>query len=443
MKPFARMVEKFARCRDGGMTILSLFIVMAMLITGGIAVDYANLHAEKQQLQITAESVAHAALLTSEKKTQAEAIQAGLAMAERNMPASVYGKVVDAKDIVFGYWDRPTSTFVPNAPPPPNVGLAVQVTTHRSAAGGNAIAALFYKSLGINSWDARAQATYERYKSACLHDGMLANGYVNIQSNNTFINKFCLHSNDHVVMNSNNYFEGGVYVSMPDLANLQLPMSGLTSNLGLGDALTYGSMDLRVLDTLAWRIQNLYDPKWDGQPDYIRSAVVKDINLITVKNAGETAFFKNRVNIAVCLSESSTIQIAANSLLQNLVFVTNCQIRFGANVRVEDVIIATSNTALDSMSAPSGLVLGKNDNCAPGGGAILLSMGSIRTAANLEMYNSQIIVMGSMNFAARANGMMGASIIAGGNIDSTSAINMGLCLDGFQGIEADYFHMVN
>lgn len=63
-------------------------------------------------------------------------------------------------------------------------------------------------------------------------------------------------------------------------------------------------------------------------------------------------------------------------------------------------------------------------------------------ASGLMVFGSQLIASGDIDFAANANGIMGASMIAGGRIDGTSNMDMGFCGSGMENnYEANYFRL--
>jgi hypothetical protein len=69
----------------------------------------------------------------------------------------------------------------------------------------------------------------------CLREGFVAENMVDIQSNNAYRNGFCIHSNDVVSLNSNNYFEAKApWCRCRIQSRLDMPASGYsTSNEGL------------------------------------------------------------------------------------------------------------------------------------------------------------------------------------------------------------------
>ena len=134
--------------------------------------------------------------------------------------------------------------------------------------------------------------------------------------------------------------------------------------------------------------------------------------------------------------------IDASETLREVVIISPCEIKFTAGSSIEDARIISKNTSSDSMNAPAGLRVGRNDTCDPDGGAQLITNGGMRFPADLQLYGAQLMAKGDISFAANASGVQGASLIAGGEISGTSNMNMGLCLDGMEdNIEIAYFRL--
>ena len=107
---------------------------------------------------------------------------------------------------------------------------------------------------------------------------------------------------------------------------------------------------------------------------------------------------------------------------------------------IQNARVASLSTSDDSISASNGLVVGDSSDCK--NGAQFMTMGGMRFPAGLEMYGSQLIAKGNIQFAANANGINGASLIAGGTINGTSNGEMGLCNGGMNNnVTVDYFRM--
>ena len=140
---------------------------------------------------------------------------------------------------------------------------------------------------------------------------------------------------------------------------------------------------------------------------------------------------------------NNTVRIPANTTLVNGVIHTNCLLSIGSGVTLEDVLIISTNPSVAAIDGASGIVLGRNDNCSAGGGVQIVTMGGVNFPAQLHVYGSQIVAMGDIDFEANANGIQGVSMVAGGQIDSTSNMDMGFCAGaGLENrFEAEYFRM--
>jgi len=459
----------FSQAESGTITAGGLILIVVFLAVGGLAVDVSNAFNQRTHLQVTADVTAHAALYDRNTTLGADADSAkasAIALAEENMAEQSYGSVVTEDDIEFGYWDASTQTFTVNQ----DSRSAVRVQTHRTEGGDNEIGTYLLKFAGFDSWDVQTVSMFETYDPPCLAEGFVAESMVDIQSNNSYFRGFCIHSNDVVSINSNNFFEEGTIVSMPDTANLELPNSGYNSNEGLAEALRYGAMYLRVINALKsvstswntgradmWNFLQLASR--DGQLDYItrnarRLAVVNgkpNASLATDDDAqigrdlldrsGALALRSNAVNYVNCSSTSTQLQITTT--LSNVVIITNCQISFGSGGALENGLIATLHTGDASISGSSSTRIGRMDNCAAGGGAQLVSLGGIRFASGVSIHGGQLIALKDIVFSANGDGLNGVSLISGDTVSGTSNMEMGLCGTGMEdNLSLDYFRMV-
>ena len=462
-------LQEFGRSEDGSMTAGGLIFMVIFLAVGGLAVDVSNAISQRTALQVNADAVAHAALYVRNKTLTAsadDAKAAALALGEGNMPTSRYGRVLTANDIEFGVWDATTRSFTPSA----TSRSAVRVLTHRDAAGGNEVATYLLKFAGYESWDVRTSSVFEIYVPDCLREGFVAENLVDIQSNNSYFNGFCIHSNDVVSINSNNYFEEGTIVSMPDTGNLDLPGSGLETNEGLADALRYGAMQIRLINALrevptapyATGTQAMWEyiqlATRNGQLSYL-TAPPRNITIVNgrprsatpgsdvveagrdlLDRDGVLALRSNAVNYLYCSSSSTQLQI--RQALTNVVMITNCQISFGTGGALENGLIATLHTGAASISGSSDTRIGRIDDCAAGGGAQLVSLGGMNFASGISIHGSQLIALKEIEFAANGEGLRGTSIISGDTVSGTSNMSMGLCGSGMDILSMDYFRMV-
>ena len=420
---------------DGAMTIFGIFVFVVMIFVSAVAVDVANLMAARNQLQVAADTAAHAALYFRDTNDADAAKAKAVELASAGMPVLVYGEVLSTDDVQFGTWDFDAQAFSADS----TSTSTVMVTTRRLAARSNSIASYLFQFAGKSDWDVITSAVFTTFKPTCFREGFVADDVVDIQSNNGYTNGFCIHSNEYVSMNSNNTFEPGTIVSMPNMSDIDLPQSGFETNDGLQAALRSGVYRLRIINKLNGIIAGLAAGSSAYLPDYITS------NNPIVISGGHTLdeddFIPGRIHTMHCTG-AGKVTISPTVPLSEIVFVSDCEVKLGAATILQDVIIATTHTGAKSINSPSSLQLGRDDNCADGGGAQLLSLGGMDFAAGLKLFGSQIIAKGDVEFAAEANGIEGASIISASTISGTSNMEMAFCGTGMENnFEAEYFRL--
>ena len=429
---------RFWRDEDGGVLVFGIVLLIAFFMIGGLAIDVSNAYMNRTHLQVAADSAAHAALYTRDTKTAAEAKTVALAVANRSMPTDRFGDVLRAEDIQFGHWDDASQTFTPD----PSSRDAVQVDTARLADRNNQVATFFLRFADVQFWNVRTRSVFDSYRPTCFREGFVGQDIVDVQSGNVYMAGFCVHSQTHVEVNSGNVFEDGVIVSMPNKEDAVFPSSGLESNEGLREALRDGSYQIRILNRVNAIIAGVQDPT---SPHY-RSFITDHRPVTLNRNAklDDTVFLPGHIYEIRCASEGQHAQIHTDTVLREVVVVTNCLLKFGEGVAMEDAIIVNSNTRVQSIDSASGIRLGRDDDCAPGGGAQIVTRGGVNIPAQLEMYGGQILAVGDVSFTSDADGIQGASIVSGGRIDGTTGSVMGFCGGaGMEGnFEAEYFRLV-
>lgn len=435
MNTFSASKSRFVQGESGAMTTMGLSVIAMALLLGGYAIDVSNVVRERTHLQMAADSSAHAALVTRELGTKDESFAAALNVAEGNMPALRFGEVLDVTDVTFGVWNTQNRKFTVNA----DSRSAVQVEVNRRTENNNPTPTYLLKLVGLQTWDLSTTSTYATYQPTCFREGFVAIGVVDLQSNNSFSNGFCIHSNSYVSLNSNNNFEAGTVVSMPSLADLDIPNSGLITNVGLTTALRSGSYNIKIVRRIDNIIATIDEVGSRYRPLYITSTLT---NTITKRTLAATDLVANRINYWNCVGGGNGT-IANDTLVKDLVIVSNCEIKFGAGVRVEGAVIVTTDTSARSFNTSAGFTLGLDDDCAAGGGAQLVTLGGMNFAANLAMYGSQLLAIGDIEFAARANGIEGASMVSASTISGTSNMDMAFCGRNMENnFTADYFRLV-
>jgi Flp pilus assembly protein TadG len=431
-------IKHFARSEEGALTQFSLLWLVLTLAVGGLAVDVSNGYRERARMQDAADSAALGAIyLASDPTTTLEvATDKAIALAQQNL-GNGSDQVVTNSDVVFGYFNEDTGSFQTNYSDDENLNRAVKVTASRSSDRQNETPTFLTRFAGHDGWEINTSAVAEAYLPACLVEGLSANGVIDLQSGNTFASGFCLYAKDYVSLNQNNVFEPGAIVSMPDISKLDIPASGFTKNDGLKDSLRTAFYKLRIIDRIN-EIINSLEAGSSFLPDYITD---KTIYTLTPK-AGKvlaTSFESGKMYRISCSNKSVTID---GDLLRDTVVFASCPIKFAQAAGLENVIFTNTSTDAKSFSAPSGLRLGENDNCAEGGGAQLITMGGVSNAAKMEFYGGQIIAAGDVSFSAQSKGIDGIAIVSGGGIDGTSNSTFGHCGSGMEdNIALSYFRL--
>lgn len=403
----------------GSATALSLFFMVASAGLAAFAIDLQRVNSLDVQLQNVADTAAHAAMIARSTQTEAQAKATAINIAQRNLPVASTGNVISTSSVEFGTWNAVSRTFTATA----GSTEAVRVTLRRTAANGNPIKMFLLQVAGISQMSMTRRAVMLGYDPDCLREGFVAQGMVDIQSNNTFKNGFCIHSNTVVKVSSGNVFEPGVKVSMPDKSLVQMPNSGFASSPGLQEALTSNRYDIRILS----RIQTIIDGLRAGSPlfvpSYITSTSVNNVTDNWFKNGN---LVSGRIYDVTCSGGGSNT-INLSRVVRNVVILTNCAISFGSGAQMIDSVIATTNTDIKSITGSASVTLGNVDNCVAGGGAQLLTLGGMNFSSGLSVYGVQLIAAKDIGFSASGTGVKGVSLVSGGTISGTSGMTMSYC----------------
>jgi Flp pilus assembly protein TadG len=438
--------KHFLRDSEGAMGVWGLILFMTICVIIGLSMDVSNAFKVRSEMQVAADAAAHAALVSRVKYGKDKAIENAVAVANNNLSTSPGSTgAIKPSDIVFGKWDADKKVFTPDA----NSISAVMVNARRNSSRANGVDTFLLSSVGLTSWDVSTNAVMETYRPGCLREGFVAEKMVDIQSNNGFEKGFCIHSNAGISINQNNTFEAGTIVSMPDLDGLQVSASGFVKNNGLVEALRESFYKIRVLN----RIDNIIAALGTGDLVTLRQMTAGDPGTamgyittgapITVNTCNLTMsnLTSGRIHIVYC---GSTLKPSGN--FSNVAIVTSAPIQFTTGSAFEDAVIATTSTDAMSFKGPSGqnnkITFGKNDACAKGGGVQLVTKGGAKFAAGLNMYGSQILAAGTINFAANADGVEGVSLVSADTVSGTSNMKMGYCGIGMESnFEVDYYRL--
>jgi Flp pilus assembly protein TadG len=424
----------FCSDENGGLSVLNIYLFLATAIVSGVAIDVSNLVSNRTNLQVAADSAAHTAIFMREFNDADESKAAALAVASANMPSERFGDVLRTESIQFGDYNATTREFTADE----NSRNAVLVQADQLIENGNPVSSFLLHLVGFGEWDVRSDSVFETFYPTCLREGFVAEEVVDIQSNNSYFEGFCIHSNAWVEVNINNFFEAGTVVSMPDSDLLVVPKDGLDDkkNEGLENALREGKWHVKILNRMDEIVEGAMTTDEKYSQPYIDVGTPIEITKTTVEPED---FTPNAPHFVTCGGKFTMNA----GIYENIVLKSSCKIQFSNGVELHNAVIISEDTSSKSMYAPNNLILGASDDCEAGGGAILISYGTVDVASSLEMHGSQILAAGNVEFSANAAGIRGASIVAGGRIDGTSNMDFAFCGAGMENIyEAAYFRMV-
>ncbi len=325
------MCRKFLNDEQGAGTIMGLLWFILLVGITGMAVDVTDGLRNRTMLQATADASALAAVI--DLPDDSAAVATAVSYAVDNMGTAINGSVLDPADVLIGLWDGATQSLDTTSLLPD----AVMVTVRRSAENANAVPVNFLRIIGLQTWNVVAQAVAQRFIPGCLRDGLIAREMVDMSSNNGFVNRICIHGEQGVNIQSNNYFESGVNVSMPDLEMLEIPASGMTSNIGLPDALRENYLDPRMVNHIDEIIQGVLDKDPKVVPWYID--LTKDV-IVTDNRFNFAGAIPHRIYHVQCPPMRNLV-LPAGILLDKIVLVADCQITIGAHSTVYDSFIAS------------------------------------------------------------------------------------------------------
>lgn len=119
---------------------------------------------------------------------------------------------------------------------------------------------------------------------------------------------------------------------------------------------------------------------------------------------------------------NTTLDLTGAVEVLNVVIVTDCRVSFSSNVVFSGSTLFTSydNDSNAAVYGSAGTTIGTGSCEDPTGGSKIIAAGDIDFAAGLNVEHSQLISTGDIHIAAQADGMLGTSIIAGGDVSITS-----------------------
>lgn len=433
LKP-GRGARAFVDDENGFGLVMGLIWMIIIIAVGGLSIDATNAWRFRAMLQVTADDSVHAGVMqlpppgypatsTDIGRIKSEVVR----MARLHMPPEKYGEVVTAADVQIGRWDSDNHVFVEDNQYP----NAVRVTARASEATGNPVTTTLLKFAGFDSWDIGATSMIQRFLPRCSTDGIISAQTSEITSNNAIEAPFCLHGETGVAMSNGNTFEEGTIVSMPDFSMLEIPQAGYGSNPGLEGALSEEYLYPRMVKKIDVLFEELQDIKSWYQPSYIKNGnghkEVLDEADFDPGTLG-TDSTKGNLYVVWCKNDNQQLKLDSNAWIWKNVIVTNCQVTIGADAKIWDAVIITSNTGGNSITGSAAIRIGEPDNCDhTKGGAALMTKGGISLSSASYYDDAQLVAKGNINVAAATEGVKGIQIQAGGYAKLTASGGFSLC----------------
>ncbi len=394
-------------------TALSLYMLVGMLMFGGVAVDYANGLRAKSQMQAIADAVALSASMQIPDATRA--VQVGRDVVARNRSANGAGAAdIRNEDIVLGRWDRVNFRFVATTIDPD----AVQVTARLSQQRGNALRTLLLRLVGRDTLDVTAVAIARRPRlSPCSGGGFFSRERTTVMNSNTWRSGFCLHGDLGVTLHNANTFEAGTQITMPNTANLVQH----THNTGVVAALREGTHGFHLLNSLPSMMAAMRSGlvTTAGLPSYITHGPIL-LNSITPG----TNLVPGRLYVV-----NGSVNFNSNVTIENIAIVATGTIRVNSNTILRNVVLASDGEV--TINSNNTLGLASHLFCQNGGYSTYvltrnaIVMNSNNTMRGVMMLASGRIATGSNNIATD-----GIYAEAGGAIELGSSSSTAGCPDG-------------
>ena len=486
-------IREFARNETGGAGVWSIGFLISVIVLAGLSIDGTNSMRAKEHLQSTADIAAHSGVVALAKGGSESEIRTAVSNSvSRNMPADLYGDVVGntAVNVEIGTFD--SETFSPSS-----TGLedAVRVTLEMSSARGNPVGTFLLNFIGRDSWNVVAGSTsvFLKTKQCNGNDGIYAHGPVKLTSSADFSANFCVFSKQAVEMSNHNVFNSGAHVAMPDLANCKacedahnpgVEEAKLETNMQLVDV---GAHITSVMNSMLG-LSSYAAPRTD-----FLSTVALDSDLTPLQDAGyNTASIKKGDIIQISKADFETMAFVPTGLIYavycgsplaasgaitpspgggpgggggggggggstgspnkiafetptgaaitDVAVMTDCQLSFGTTAYVQNSVISTSSTSVQSVAASANAVLGSTSAACSGEKVVVMTQGDMSIPAALQTNNVDFLIAGDFQLASgtvSATTKRGTSFYVGGEAQVSAQGNWTACGDDADSLNGD------
>ncbi len=457
------------RGRDGAAAVIMAAMLPAIVAFAALAIDMSYAYWTRTQLQHAASAAALAGVqeIVDEAPADGQADndeyrKAAIEYAYKNMQEYRFGKVIQSScgiydpatnaiggsaecaDVKVGNWDPDARIFTAWDGAGFNAATmkldAVRVWTRKAQMNGNPLNLFLGSAVGLAETDISTVAiawAKGGEDTSCYQDGMIAGGWVDIQSNNQFINDYCIYGRDGVRVQSDNFFETGVAVGFgPDGV---LDEQGSMNN-GLPEAIQPQEIiepaKAQQIDAM---ISALESGTYPGFVDFSNTGTITASTLPefpiphTTYIIDGTAAITSDADLSNLVIIADKIDIGSGVTLTDMVLVANdsdtpnANISVGSDYIIDNIVLAARNRiSLGSWGTMGGgLCDGANQKTVQ-----ILAEENVVIASDTTISNSEVLAgndvdMGSNN-AINLTGD-GATIQAINNIWLASDGDFGAC----------------
>ncbi len=402
--PINDLLSRFLNSRDGAVLV---FVALGMTVFIGftaLSLDMGYAYWARTKLQIAASTGALAGALDLRddnldgQDDTGDYRRSAVEFVNRNLGKVRSGDVLQALcgtfnpatvsvsgdaeclDVKAGNWDPDTRTFKPWDEAGYDVSTmpldAVRVLGHRSTSTGNPLSLFLAPLIGVQSFDitvrAIAWAVGGDGASSCDLNGIVAGGWVETNSNNSYLDGYCVYGHDGFKTGSNTLFDETSTVGMYDWDVL---LQG-SDNIGLGEP--YSQLyEADYYPELSQEVEGWIDGLLGNLPGYINDIQNVDTLPPTLTDG-----------VAYVVDGENNADIPSDAVLNDNVIISENNVKIGSNVTATNVIFA-SRMELD---VGSNNTFGSADFCNSGTGTVeFLALGNMEFGSNLNFFGGQII----------------------------------------------------
>jgi Flp pilus assembly protein TadG len=439
-----KIFKRFIQDEAGGMTYFALIVFVIVVMFSGISLDSTSAWRTRTMLQTAADATAYAAIQALEEAGNASVDNNGKNsiwnqvsdLVDANLDAASKSSAITSSSLTYGSWDSDTATFTET-----NDGVdAIRVLATRSTENDNPLPTFLMGFSGLQSWNIQVESIAV-FDDECSVADIASGGVFEITSNNNVYGEYCIYGEDGIKLSSNNFYSDDTVLSVNSFDDITWPGSvGMDSVIGRGtsesasdltyeDIFTETTPDGPNVPNISTMASSYLDPYYVNIPDYINTSA--SVITISANQVKYTDFIEGRIYEVECGGSHGTkAQFFRNSDVREVVIVADCKMQLGNNSTFEDVVLVSTYSGSKSVYGANSVRLGQDDNCAAGGGGVdIYTAGDFSSAANMEVYGTNIFVGGEVHIAAKTNGVGGLVLHALGDIKLTSQASLGACIE--------------